>query len=145
MISLLDVNVLVALFDPAHVHHDTAHQWFDAHRSDGWASCPITENGLVRVISSPAYAGRRTSLEDAIGRLRRFRAAGHHHFWPDSVSIGDEALFTPRHIAGHQQITDVYLLALSVHRDGRLATFDRSVQIASVSGATPAHLVLIEP
>lgn len=72
MVALLDVNVLVALFDPAHVHHDAAHAWFGEHCAQGWATCALTENGLVRVLSNPAYPGRRTSL-DAYARIKRAR------------------------------------------------------------------------
>ena len=89
MVALLDVNVLVALFDPVHAHHELAHQWFDRNRQSGWASCPLTENGLVRVISNSAYPGRRTTPQDAIERLTRFRESGDHAFWPDSASLCD--------------------------------------------------------
>jgi toxin-antitoxin system PIN domain toxin len=143
VISLLDVNVLVALFDPAHSHHEPAHEWFEAHRDGGWATCPITENGLVRVVSHPAYPGRRTTLADAIERLEAFRGSGEHSFWPDSQTIRDAAVFRPRHIGGHRQITDVYLLALAVANGGRLVTFDRSISRAAVAGARSRHLHVI--
>jgi predicted nucleic acid-binding protein len=69
VVTLLDVNVLVALFDPVHVHHEAAHKWFGQNRKSGWATCPLTENGMVRVLSNPAYPGRRTTVHDAIRRL----------------------------------------------------------------------------
>lgn len=143
MIALLDVNVLVALFDPEHVHHQTAHAWLGAHRDEGWASCPLTENGLVRVLSHPAYPGRRTTPADAVERLTAFRAGGNHSFWPDGLSLCDGSTFRFRHIAGHRQLTDVYLLALAVHHGGRLGTFDRGIQPGSVAGAGPEHLELL--
>jgi len=65
MIALLDVNVLVALFDPNHTLHEPAHRWFETERESGWATCPITENGLVRVLSNPKYPGRQTTVRDA--------------------------------------------------------------------------------
>ncbi len=74
------MNVLVALFDPAHIHHDAAHDWFGAHREDGWATCPLTENGFVRVLSNPAYPGRRTTVADAVDRLGRLARSGGHTF-----------------------------------------------------------------
>lgn len=143
MIALLDVNVLVALFDPAHVHHEPAHQWFGVHRGDGWAACPITENGFLRVVSNPTYPGRRTTVEDALDRLRRFQASGDHHFWPDSLSLGEGGVIEPAHVRGHAQLTDVYLLALAVANDGCLATFDRGISIQAVPRAVSDHLVLI--
>lgn len=142
--ALLDVNVLVALFDGLHVHHRRAHDWFAQHRDLGWATCPLTENGLVRILTNPTYPGRGTTLEDAIDRLERFVSSGDHAFWPDSVSMRDRHLFRPFHIGGHRQITDVYLLALAVHHGGRLATFDRSIPLRAVAGAAPEHLAVLE-
>jgi toxin-antitoxin system PIN domain toxin len=144
MIALLDVNVLVALFDEAHLHHERAHEWFGSNRSLGWASCPLTENGFARVVSNPAYPGRGTTLQDAIARLERFRlSGGDHSFWPDSVSLRDDTLFRLVHIGGHRQLTDLYLLALAVRHRGRLATFDRSIPLRSVAGAGPEHLAIL--
>ncbi len=143
MIALLDVNVLVALFDPAHVHHETAHAWFGSHRAHGWATCPLTENGCVRVLASPAYPGNRTTLADGVERLGRFRASGGHTFWPDSVSLCDASRFDLEQVAGARQVSDAYLLALAVINGGRLATLDRGIPLASVSGATAQNLVLI--
>jgi hypothetical protein len=143
MIHLLDVNVLVALFDPGHLHHDAAHVWFAAVRASGWATCPITENGLARVISNPAYPGRRTAVADAVARLARFTRSGHHTRWPDDVSILDVARFDASRLEGHREITDAYLIALAVRRGGALATFDRSVRAAPVAGFSPEHLVVL--
>jgi hypothetical protein len=143
LIALLDVNVLIALFDPAHVHHETAHAWFSAQRAEGWATCPLTENGCVRVLTSAAYPGNRTTLEDAAHRLARFRSGGHHVFWPDSVSICERARFELRRVGGSRRLTDAYLLALAVANDGCLATLDRGIQLACVPQARPRSLVLI--
>lgn len=142
MAALLDVNVLVALFDPMHIHHEAAHEWFAENRQRGWATCPLTENGMVRVLSNPNYPGRMTTTGDAIARLGSFRESGHHTFWSDSVSICDEAL-RPAHVQGYRQLTDIYLLALTVHNDGRLATFDQAIPLASVNGANSDHIVVI--
>ena len=142
MAALLDVNVLVALFDPMHAHHEAAHEWFAENRQLGWATCPLTENGMVRILSNPNYPGRMTTIGDAIARLGTFRESGHHTLWPDSVSLCDEA-FHPAHVQGYRQLTDVYLLALAVKNDGRLATFDRGIPLSSVSGAGGDHMVLI--
>jgi toxin-antitoxin system PIN domain toxin len=143
MVALLDVNVLVALFDPEHVHHDAAHGWFAAQRPDGWATCPLTENALLRIVSNPVYPGRSTTVADALERLTQFRASGNHSFWQDSVSLCEPARVDPVHIAGHAQVTDVYLLSLAVEHGGSLATFDRRIALASIRAARSDNLVLI--
>ena len=142
-IALLDVNVLVALFDPAHPHHEDAHRWFGRNRRHGWATCPITINGCIRVLSSPAYPTVQATPEDVAGRLRQLCADTDYHFWPDSVSLLDESLFRTSAISGHSLITDAYLLGLAVRNHGRLATFDRSIPIKAVPTATPGNVVLI--
>lgn len=143
-VALLDVNVLVALFDGNHTHHEAAHAWFAANRELGWATCPITENGFARVISNVAYPGRRTTLRDAIDRLSSFRDSGGHVFWPDNLTLCDRNLFRPEHVSGHSQITDTYLLALAAANGGRLASFDRRIVAAAVTSATAANLKIIE-
>lgn len=142
-VALLDVNVLVALFDPDHVHHEAAHRWFAAHRAAGWATCPLIENGFVRVLSNPAYAGVRERPPDVIRRLRSFCASSHHSFWADDASLRDPALFAEDFAATYRQITDVYLLALAKRKGGRLATFDRSIPLGVVAGARSEHLAVI--
>jgi hypothetical protein len=144
-IALLDVNVLVALFDPDHVHHDVAHDWFaDAGRS-GWATSPVTEAGFIRVLSNPAYRGTVARAADLAGRLRRFCASGGHVFWADELSLLDASRFDLSRVAGHRQVTDIYLLGLAHERGGCLATFDRAIPIRAVKGATPADLEVIAP
>jgi toxin-antitoxin system PIN domain toxin len=133
--ALLDVNVLVALFDPDHIHHELAHDWFADNRANGWATCPVTENGFVRVLSNPAYGSAVTRPSELVARLRRFCESGHHEFWPDSVSIRDAALFDAAFMAGHRQITDVYLLGLAKKNGGRLVTFDGRMPLKAVRGA----------
>jgi toxin-antitoxin system PIN domain toxin len=145
MPHLLDVNVLVALFDPDHVHHEAAHAWFESVRSSGWVTCPLTENGLVRVLSSPAYPGRRTTVGDAVERLRRFTRSGEHLRWSDDVSLLDADRVDAAHLSGHREVTDTYLLALAVRHEGTLATFDRTLRTTAVVGAGEEHLVVLEP
>ena len=143
MIHLLDVNVLVALFDPAHIHHEAAHDWFGTSGAAGWATCPLTENGLLRVLSNPAYPGRRTTVADAVDRLRRFTESEAHVFWADDISLLETHWIDASHLSGHREITDSYLLALAAHRSGTLATFDRNVRIEAVPGAGEQHLSVI--
>jgi toxin-antitoxin system PIN domain toxin len=138
----LDVNVLVALFDPDHVHHDAAHAWFGKHRSAGWATCPLTESGLVRILSNPAYSPQGERPARIAESLQAFRESGDHQFWPDDVSLSDSRLFSLE--VGWRKLTDVYLLGLALRHQGRLATFDRSIPIPPVRGARPEHLVVID-
>lgn len=142
-IALLDVNVLVALFDVGHLHHREAQLWLGRNRHYGWATCPITINGCIRILSSPAYPAVKMTPAEVAGDLRHACSATDHHFWPDSVSLLDESLFLASMIGGHQKITDVYLLGLAVRNHGRLATFDRSIAMKPVPDAEPRNLVLI--
>lgn len=132
-IALLDVNVLVALFDPDHVHHEAAHDWLARNRRGGWATCPLTENGLVRILSNAAYSGVHETAASICRRLSAFCASGQHVFWPDGVSLRDRRLFPESAAFTHAQVTDVYLLGLATHKGGRLATFDRRIPVASVA------------
>lgn len=143
MVALLDVNILVALFDPRHVHHETAHDWFRRQVESGWATCPITENGLVRVLSHPKYRGRGTTVAGAATALGAFRGFGQHEFWPATPSISDPDRFDFRHMTGHRQVTDAYLLALAVVRKGTLATFDRAITPKAVEGARAHNLTIV--
>jgi toxin-antitoxin system PIN domain toxin len=142
-VALLDVNVLVALFDPDHVHHDAAHDWFADLKADGWATCPLTENGLLRVLSNPAYSP--TAERPAVLRrsLRLLCESGHHVFWPDDVSLLDSRRFEARLPIASRQTTDVYLLGLALAHGGCVATFDRSIPFRAVTGATSDDLLVI--
>jgi hypothetical protein len=139
------VNLLVALFDPDHVHHDLAHDWFEDNRGRGWATCPVTENGFVRVIANPKYPGGAERAEVLVGRLQAFCRTRDHHFWPDAVSLTDPMLFNPGFLRGHGQVTDVYLLGLAKKMNGRLASLDRSVPWKAIIGGRPDLLEVIEP
>jgi len=139
--ALLDVNVLAALFDPHHIHHDAAHDWFAENREYGWATCPMTESGFVRVLSDPSYGVGAERAASALDRLRAFSASGGHQFWRDALSLQDAMFDLSRATA--RQLTDVYLLGLAVNRKGRLATFDPSIPIAAVRGASKETLALI--
>ncbi len=144
-VALLDVNVLVALFNPDHVHHEVAHDWFADNRGDGWATCPVTENGFVRVVANPAYGGVLHSPSALVGRLRTFCADRHHLFWPDSVSLHDDTLFNPAMMTSHRALTDIYLLGLAVKHRGRLVTFDRTIPLKAVKGVGPRMLHVVAP
>jgi toxin-antitoxin system PIN domain toxin len=139
-IYLLDTNVLIALFDPAHVHHDAAHAWFER-RGAAWATCPLTENGFVRIVSHPRYPSFDVTPAEAIEALDEFTAARPGHvFWPDDASLRDDGLFARAAFRRPADVTDAYLLGLAVRRGGRLATFDRALRPATVRGATESAI-----
>ncbi len=142
-VALLDVNVLVALFDPDHVHHEAAHAWFSVNRPSGWATCPLTENGLVRVLSNPAYMPLHEPPAGIVRRLNAFCATSGHTFWADDVSLLNRRLFRVAP-ATHRQVTDIYLLGLAKKKGGRLATFDGRIPLSPVVGAEGRHLVVIQ-
>ncbi len=142
MISLLDVNLLVALFDEAHVHHSRAHEWLKKNRSKGWATCPITQNGCLRILSQPGYPGA-IPVADITRRLRQATKAGDHHFWMDEVSLCDPALFDPVRVLSPKHLTDLYLLALATRKGGRLVTFDQGIPAEAVKKATSTNLVVL--
>ena len=141
-VSLLDVNVLVALFHEGHVHHEIAHDWFEDHADDGWASCPLTENGLVRILGNPARIDQHVPIARVVELLARFCEHSRHHFWRDDLSLR-AAAFNAAYVRGHQQVTDAYLLALAVKHGGRLATFDGGVPLTAVKGARREHLAVL--
>src|SRR5689334_12330268 len=105
-IALLDVNVLIALFDSLHVDHEDAHRWFSLNKKRGWSTCPITVNGCICVLSNPAYPTVSATPSEVAERLRDFCDSPDHHFWPDSVSLTDQTLFRWPKLGGHQKVTD---------------------------------------
>jgi toxin-antitoxin system PIN domain toxin len=138
--ALFDVNVLVALHDADHVHHGRASKWFLENAEAGWASCPLTQNGCVRILSQPGYTNP-IPLAQAIGMLKSSCASPVHAFWPDTLSVLDAEAFHHAHMHGHRQLTDLYLLALAVHNAGRFVTFDVRIPLSAVNGAKRHHLV----
>jgi toxin-antitoxin system PIN domain toxin len=142
MRALLDVNVLIALLDPDHSLHRAATQWFADHATAGWASCPITENGCVRIMSHPNYPNALPAA-DVAKRLREACDDPIHAFWPDDVSLLDGAAVDSTRILGPRQITDVYLLALASKHGGRFVTFDHAVSIGAVPSAQKKNLLVL--
>lgn len=139
--ALLDVNVLLAVFDSDHVDHATARSWLSAQIRHGWASCALTENGFVRVLSQPRYP-HPVPPARAVQLLERARGTD-HVFWPCDMSLCDPTAIDRSRLHGPQQVTDVYLLALAVRHGGRLVTFDRTVPLSAVPGSSPGHLVVL--
>lgn len=142
MRALLDINVLLALLDRDHIDHGRAREWLESNIASGWASCPITENGFVRIISQSRYP-HPVAPAVAIGLLDRATAQPHHQLWPCDISLLDELLVDRSRLLGPRQVTDAYLLALATSRGGRFVTFDQSVSVTAVPRATSDNLVIM--
>ena len=142
---LLDVNVLIALMDPAHEFHPLAAAWFKANRAGGWATCPSTESGFIRILSNPKYPNVTLSPSEAGNLLVSLVAANSatHHWWPESASLRDRSMFDLTALTGSRQITDTWLLAVAVANDGKLATCDQRLGPVGVRAASTAHIALI--
>lgn len=140
MIFLLDINVLIALIDPAHVAHEAAHRWFETDGHADWATCPMTENGVVRIVGHPKYPntpGSPAAVAAIVGKLRQLPG---HSFWPDDLSLVASDRIDVARISTSAQVTDTYLLALASAHGAALATFDRRLSIAAVKGGKGALL-----
>jgi uncharacterized protein len=135
---LLDINVLVALIDPAHVAHEAAHKWFETVGQKAWASCPLTENGVIRIVGHPRYPNSPGSPADVADVVRSLRQLSGHRFWADDISLLDTHLLDVERVRTSAQVTDTYLLALAVAHGGKLATFDRRLSDAAVHGGRAA-------
>lgn len=143
MTALPDAGVLVALFDPSHIHHDRAHDWFTSLDRSGWATSASTENGFVATLSNPDYPGARTTVDDAVERLRVLTDSAAHQFWPGFVSLRQDGRVDTRLLEGHHQVLDAYLLLLAVENRGRLVTFSRDVPVQAVRQATDDHVLVL--
>ena len=128
MIALLDVNVLIALAWPNHVHHAAARAWFEARREDGWATCPLTEAGFVRVSCNPSVVRHTVTPLEAIAVLQRLSRLGSHTFWPQDQSIIHLPESIGIRLQGYRQVTDAVLLAAAMQRNGLLATLDGGME-----------------
>lgn len=142
MRALLDVSVLIALFDSDHSFHRNATNWFSAHGANGWASCPITQNGCIRIMSHLGYPNRVPMIA-IMERLVDATRNTKHEFWPDDISLLSEKVVAFDHILGPRQLTDTYLLALAVHHGGTFVTFDTAISVKAVRRALPKHLTAL--
>jgi len=140
--ALLGLNVLIALLDSDHTSHDTAIRWFAKHAREGWASCPITQNGCIRVMSNHGYPNP-LPVQAVIERLADACDEDIHEFWPDEVSLLDSDVVDSTRMHGPRQLTDIYLLALAVQHEGRLVTFDNGIPLAAVRKATARNMLIL--
>jgi uncharacterized protein len=137
------VNVLVALLDPAHVHHDRAHEWFAAEGgANGFATCPVTENSVLRIIGNTRYLNSPGTPAAVVGLLAGLRSLPGHVFWPDDISFIQSSFIDPTRLLSSSQVTDTYLLALARGKNGQLATFDRRLVTDAVhDGSKSLHVI----
>jgi len=142
MRAFLDVNVLIALLDAGHALYREAMSWLEREIRHDWASCLITQNGVVRIMSQPAYPVSRPPALVA-ERLGEACANPDHAFWADEISFPESELIRWKHVLGHRQATDAYLLALAARHQGRLVTFDRRISPKVIQGAMPEQLVTL--
>lgn len=144
-VHLLDVNVLIALMDPAHEFHRAATTWFRKHRADGWATCPTTESGFIRILSNPKYPNISLSPAQGAELLVRLVEANSstHNWWPEDLSMRDAAVFALSNLTSYKQITDAALLAVAAGHGGKLATCDRRIGPGAVRGASTASITAI--
>lgn len=129
---LLDVNVLIALVDPAHVQHDQAHEWFARTGKNAFANCPITENGLLRIVGHPKYPNSPGEPSAVVQSLVAIRSLPGHRFWEDKISMAGAEHIDATRLSDHSQVTDTYLLALARANGGRLASMDRKLVVDAV-------------
>lgn len=141
-VFLLDVNVLIALIDPAHVQHDAAHEWFAAHGKQAWATCPLTENGVLRIVGHSRYPNSPGTPAEVAQLMKGLRSLPGYVFWPDNISLLDTEMIDTERLLNSGQVTDSYLLALACVHKGQLATFDRRLVTDAVrGGAQGLHLI----
>lgn len=145
MLALLDVNVLVALGWPGHEAFAIVHRWFSRHAGAGWATCPLTQAGFVRIVSNPAFSPRAVTPREAVEALAGTVKHPGHQFWRDELTL-EQALrpFAAR-LAGHRQVTDAYLLGLAVHHKGKLVTLDRATLALLPDPSSRGSIELLEP
>ena len=145
MTFLLDLNLLLALAWPSHVHHELAHGWFEGERSPRWATCPLTQLGFIRLSSNPAFTTDAVAPGAALAMLRAMAAMDGHEFWPNEIDCVGRGFGGHLRIAGHRQVTDAYLFSLARARSGCLATLDRRMRrLLPEEERSSPHLRVIE-
>ncbi|SMH50225.1 TA system VapC family ribonuclease toxin [Mesorhizobium australicum] len=142
MAYLLDVSVVIALIDRTHIGHDAANLWFADARPRGWATCPIVENGVVRIMSQSSYPNAQASPAVVAAALQQLCRLPAHEFWPDGLSLTSSTLFDLQALSSAHHVTDMYLLGLAAAHDGKLATFDRRLRTEAVQNG-PQHIEII--
>ena len=137
------VTWAIALLWPSHAEHEGAARWFQRHRSSGWASCPLTQSGFVRIVSNPAFSRDAVTPREASDLLAVNTASGDHVFWSDDVPFGEATAFAGARLVGHQQVTDAYLLGLAIRRGGVLVTLDKGIAALTAQKSSERKALLV--
>jgi hypothetical protein len=145
VIALLDVNVLLSMLWPRHIFFQPASRWFAANRGRGWATCPISQAGFVRLYTQPAVTGMEISMADAIGLLQNNCKEPDHVFWPQDLAVTELLPEIRQRLVGHRQLSDAILLDLAIRKGGRLATLDRRVEKLLAPGSPHRGAIEIIP
>jgi toxin-antitoxin system PIN domain toxin len=140
---LLDINVLVALFWPTHAQHEVVLKWFAEHRYRGWATCPLTEVGFVRVVSNPVFSRDAVTPKEALGVLAANTVASDHVFWSGDLSLTRAMQFAGPRLVGHQQVVYAYLIALAVKYSGFLVTFEGHIRSLVELNSAEFHAIQV--
>jgi uncharacterized protein len=144
MRALLDVSLLIALLDGNHVFHEKAHAWWTKNEAQGWASCPFSENGVIRVMTIASYRKENKFVpSDVVAGLQNLTATTNHEFWADELSLLDNKIFDAERILSGQHLTDLYLLALAAKNHARFVTFDQNIPLSPVRIAKPENLLVL--
>lgn len=145
MTHLLDVNLLIALLWPQHEAHVKAQRWFGENADYGWATCPITQVGFIRIVSNPAFSRHSLSPKDALGILVASLEHRAHRFWAEDIGVLEAFTASAQRLVGHHQVTDAYLLGLALHKKGKLATFDASLpELLSLGSPVRRYISLVK-
>ena len=145
MVGLLDVNVLVALAWPTHVHHEGANRWFGRGRKAGWATCPATQAGFLRVVSNPNFSPDALTPREAFAHLEKIVALTGHVLWPDDTPLIGSRFFAQEKVVGYRQVTDAHLLAVALRHGGTLVTYDRGARSLIPRGFPAEAVELLAP
>jgi len=140
---LLDVNVLIALIDPAHVQHDRAHAWFAKSGKIAWATSPLTENGVIRIVGHSRYPNSPGTPAAVAELMSGFLGLPGHEFWPDDLTLFEVRRVRADRLLDSAQVTDTYLLALAAAHGGQLATFDRNLVTDAVVNGSQSLLLIV--
>jgi uncharacterized protein len=139
---LLDVNVLIALCEPHHVHAEAAHRWMESQKQHFWHTCPLTENAFVRILGNPTYPNSPGGPALVRQMLTRMSQHPKHKFWPDNVSLRDKTVFDLDALVSTRHLTDIYLLGVAVSNGGKLVTLDQHIPVSAVVGGKQGIVVI---
>jgi len=134
---LLDINILIALGDPCHVHAHRAHRWLASIKGVAWATCPLVQNGFLRILGNASYYKSPGPPQIVNGLLQQICRRPGHQFWPDAITLCDYAA-----LPSSKHLTDFYLLALAIRHQAKFATLDLRIDPSQIPGGKNACYVI---